>query len=339
MKTITFMDCVRIQALAGDGGDGCKAFRREKYEPHGGPAGGDGGRGGSVYLLGSKDVDSLLDLYYQPLQRAVSGEPGRGKDQYGRQGADRIIHVPLGTEVRDADTGVLLAEVLADGEQRLIARGGKGGLGNRHFATSSHRAPTETTPGQLGEKKKLLLEMKTVAHVGLVGYPNAGKSSLLRAISAARPTVGAYPFTTLHPVIGTLVYPDFTKLRVADIPGLIDGAHAGIGLGHDFLRHIVRTRFLLIVLDMAGVDGRNPVNDYRSLLKELKLYRADLLDRPRLIVANKMDLPAAAARLTEFKRRTRQRPLRLSAQSGLGVEELKTALQQAFSGPDTPVPP
>ncbi|MCX6997706.1 MAG: GTPase ObgE, partial [Kiritimatiellaeota bacterium] len=338
MKAITFMDRVRIQALAGNGGDGCKAFRREKYEPHGGPAGGDGGRGGSVFLRGDKDVDSLLDLYFQPLQRAEHGEPGRGKDQYGRHGADRVIRVPQGTEVRDAASGVLLAEVLADGEQRLIARGGKGGLGNRHFATSSHRAPTETTPGQRGEQKKLLLEMKTVADVGLVGYPNAGKSSLLRAISAARPKVGAYPFTTLHPVIGTVVYTDYAKLRVADIPGLIDGAHAGVGLGHDFLRHIERTRFLLIVLDMAGSDNRDPVDDYRNLLKELKLYRADLLDRPRLVVANKMDLPEAVLRLKEFKRRTRQKPLRLSAATGLGVAELKAALSKVFFDPAAPAP-
>ena len=233
----------------------------------------------------------------------------------------------------------LVVDLTQHGQEFVLCRGGRGGLGNRNFATARRQTPRFAQPGEPGGEGDYLLEMRLIAEVGLVGYPNAGKSSLLRAISAARPTVGAYPFTTLHPVIGTVVYPDFSKLRVADIPGLIDGAHAGIGLGHDFLRHIVRTRFLLIVLDMAGVDGRNPVNDYRSLLKELKLYRADLLDRPRLIVANKMDLPAAAARLTEFKRRTRQRPLRLSAQSGLGVEELKTALQQAFSGPDTPVPP
>ena len=338
MKAITFMDRVRIQALAGNGGDGCKAFRREKYEPHGGPAGGDGGRGGSLYLRGDKDVDSLVDLYFQPIQRAEHGEPGRGKDQYGHQGADRVIHVPLGTEVRDAETGLLLTEVLADGEERLIARGGRGGLGNRHFATSSHRAPTETTPGQPGEQKKLLLVMKTVADVGLVGYPNAGKSSLLRAISAARPKVGAYPFTTLHPVIGTVVYTDYAKLRVADIPGLIDGAHTGLGLGHDFLRHIERTRFLLIVLDMAGVDGRNPVDDYRNLLKELKLYRADLRDRPRLVVANKMDQPEAALRLKEFKRRTRLKPLLLSAETGQGVDELKAELHGIFFDPATPAP-
>jgi len=330
MKTITFVDYAKIQALAGNGGDGCRAFRREKYEPHGGPAGGDGGHGGSVVLRADKNCSSLLDLYFQPLQRAEHGEPGRGKDQYGRHGKDRVALVPLGTEVRDAETGAWLGEVVADGAELLVARGGKGGLGNRHFATSSYQAPTETTLGERGEQKKLILEMKTVADVGLVGYPNAGKSSLVRAISPARPKVGAYPFTTLHPVIGTVIYDDFRKIYVADIPGLIEGAHTGHGLGHDFLRHIERTRFLLIVLDMAGTEGRNPVEDYRHLLAELKLHRADLLERPRKIVANKMDLPEAGERLKEFKRRTRQKVMEISAETGLGIEGLKAELHRHF---------
>lgn len=330
MKTITFVDRVRMQAQAGNGGNGCRAFRRDKYEPHGGPSGGDGGHGGSVTLRADKNCASLLDLYFQPIQRAVHGEPGRGKDQYGRHGDDRIVRVPLGTEVHDAETGTWVGELVADGAELLVARGGKGGLGNRHFATSSHQAPTETTPGERGELKKLLLEMKTVADIGLVGYPNAGKSSLLRAISPARPKVGAYPFTTLYPVIGTVEYDDFKRIRVADIPGLIEGAHEGIGLGHDFLRHIERTRFLLIVLDMAGTEGRNPVEDYRHLLEELKLHRAELLERPRWIVANKMDLPEAAERLKEFKRRTRQKPLEISAETGLGITQLKDVLYHHF---------
>jgi len=330
MKTITFVDRVRVQVQAGNGGNGCRAFRRDKYEPHGGPSGGDGGHGGSVTLRADKNCASLLDLYFQPIQRAVHGEPGRGKDQYGRHGADRVVLVPLGTEVHDAETGAWIGELVADGAELLVARGGKGGLGNRHFATSSHQAPTETTPGERGEQKKILLEMKTVADVGLVGYPNAGKSSLLRALSPARPKVGAYPFTTLYPVIGTMEYDDFKRIQVADIPGLIDGAHEGIGLGHDFLRHIERTRFLLIVLDMAGTEGRNPVDDYRHLLAELKLHRAELLERPRRIIANKMDLPDAAERLKEFKRRTRQKPLEISAESGLGIAALKDELYRHF---------
>lgn len=330
MKTITFVDRLKLQAHAGNGGDGCRAFRRDKYEPKGGPSGGDGGRGGNVILRADKNCASLLDLYFQPIQRAEHGEPGRGKDQYGRHGADRVIPVPMGTEVSDAETGEWLGEVIADGAELLAARGGKGGLGNRHFATSSHQAPTESTPGERGEQRKLMLEMKTVADVGLVGYPNAGKSSLLRTISLARPKVGAYPFTTLYPNIGTVEYEDFKRIRVADIPGLIKGANEGIGLGHDFLRHIERTHFLLIVLDMAGTEGRNPVDDYRSLLEELKLHRAELLERPRKVVANKMDLPEAAELLKEFKRRTRQKVLEISAETGLGIAELKQALYDHF---------
>jgi GTP-binding protein len=330
MKTITFVDRCQVQVVAGNGGDGCRAFRREKYEPYGGPAGGDGGRGGSVTLRATKNCASLLDVYFQPIQRAGHGEPGRGKDQYGRHGDDRIVLVPMGTEVSEAETGAWLGEVIADGAELLVARGGKGGLGNRHFATSSHQAPTETTPGERGETKKLLLEMKTVADVGLVGYPNAGKSSLLRAISLARPKVGAYPFTTLYPNIGTVEYEDYKRVRVADIPGLLKGAHEGIGLGHEFLRHIERTQFLLIVLDMAGTEDRNPVDDYRNLLEELKLHRAELLERPRKIVANKMDLPEAAEKLKEFKRRTRQKVLEISAATGLGIAELKQALYAHF---------
>jgi len=330
MKTITFVDRLRLQVHAGNGGNGCRAFRRDKYEPHGGPSGGDGGRGGSVILRADKNCTSLLDLYFQPIQRAEHGEPGRGKDQYGRHGADRIVLVPMGTEVSDAETGVWIGEVIADGTEMLVARGGKGGLGNRHFTTSSHQAPTETTPGERGEQKKLMLEMKTVADVGLVGYPNAGKSSLLRVISPARPKVGAYPFTTLYPNIGTVEYEDYKCVRVADIPGLLKGAHEGFGLGHDFLRHIERTHFLLIVLDMAGTEGRNPVEDYRNLLEELKLHRAELLERPRKIVANKMDLPEAVENLKGFKRRTRQKVLQISAQTGLGIAELKQALYDHF---------
>ena len=330
MKIITFVDRVRLQVNAGNGGDGCRAFRRDKYEPEGGPSGGDGGRGGSVILRADKSCASLLDLYFQPIQRAEHGERGRGKDQYGKHGEDRIVLVPMGTEISDATTGEWIGEIIDDGAELLVARGGKGGLGNRHFVTSSHQAPVETTLGERGVQKKLLLEMKTVADVGLVGYPNAGKSSLVRMISLARPKVGAYPFTTLYPNIGTLEYEDFKRIRVADIPGLIKGAHEGIGLGHDFLRHIERTHFLLIVLDMAGTEGRNPVDDYRNLLEELKLHRAELLERPRMIVANKMDLPEAAPLLKEFKRRTRQKVLQISAETGLGIAELKTALYHHF---------
>lgn len=332
MKAITFVDRVRVYVYAGDGGNGCSSFRREKYVDKGGPDGGDGGRGGSVYLVASKDQASLLDLYYEPHQRAERGEHGRGKQCNGRAGRDRYVSVPCGTQVYDETTGEFLGEVINDGDTLLVARGGRGGLGNMHFATPSHRAPREHTPGEEGEKKVLRLELKTVADVGLVGYPNAGKSTLLRAITSARPKVAPYPFTTLHPIIGTLSFDDFQSLKIADIPGLIKDAHKGVGLGHDFLRHIERTKFLVYILDMAGTEGRNPVDDYRNLRRELKLYQPALLKRPSLVVANKMDLPEAAEHLGEFKRRTRIRPLEVSAEKGIGLDAFKAALRKQFFG-------
>jgi GTPase len=325
MKAVTFADRVTVQVHAGDGGNGCASFRREKYIPRGGPDGGDGGHGGSVYLRASHDTDSLINLFYQPIQRAKHGGPGRGKQCTGRNADDLYIRVPCGTEAR-LDTGEFVGEVVEEGQAVMIARGGKGGLGNMRFTTSTHRAPTKCTPGEDGEHKVVVLELKTVADVGLVGYPNAGKSTLLRAISPARPKVAAYPFTTLHPVIGTVVFEDFRGLKVADIPGLIDGAHEGVGLGHDFLRHIVRTKFLLFVLDMAGVDGRNPTDDFRSLKNELKHYDKDLPKRASLVVANKMDLPESKKFLSEFKRKTRLKPLEVSAATGDGIEEVKKRL-------------
>ncbi|MFH0953444.1 MAG: GTPase ObgE [Verrucomicrobiota bacterium] len=329
MKGITFADRVRIQVYAGNGGDGSVSFRREKYIPYGGPDGGDGARGGSVFLRASTDTASLLDLYYQPLQRATHGGQGRGRQCNGRDGEDLYIKVPCGTVARVAETDEPVGEVLKAGDELLVAQGGRGGRGNMHFATPSHQAPRESTPGTPGERKTLILEMKTVADIGLVGYPNAGKSTLLRAISPARPKVAAYPFTTLHPVVGTMRFDDYAKITVADIPGLIDGAHKGVGLGHDFLRHIERTKFLLFVIDMAGVDGRNPSDDYLSLRKELKLYSEDLAQRPHLVVANKMDLPEAADFLKEFRRRTKQKAIQVSAAQGDGIEGLKTALRKA----------
>jgi GTP-binding protein len=328
MRAVTFKDRVLVHVYAGNGGNGCCSFRREKFIPKGGPDGGDGGRGGSVYLCASKDTGSLLDLYFQPHQRAGHGGHGGGKQCTGRNGRDLRVPVPCGTEVRLKETGERLGEVIRTGDELVVARGGAGGLGNMHFATPSHRAPTRCTPGGKGEQNTLVLEMKSVAEVGLVGYPNAGKSTLLRALTPARPRVAAYPFTTLHPVIGTVTYDDFTRLRIADIPGLMDGAHAGIGLGHDFLRHIERTSFLLFVVDLAGVDGRDPADDYAGLRKELELYGKDLAARPFLVVANKMDLPAARERYAEFVRRTHKRAMRISAETGEGIEALKKTLRQ-----------
>ena len=331
MKGVTFVDRVRAQVFAGNGGDGCASFRREKYIPLGGPDGGDGGDGGSIYMRGSHDAGSLLDLYYQPLRRAEHGGNGRSKQCTGRNGEDVYIDVPCGTVVRDFETGELIGEVLEKHDVLLVARGGRGGMGNMKFTSSTNRAPREFTHGTPGEIKKLLVELKTVADIGLVGYPNAGKSTLLAAVSRARPKIAAYPFTTLHPSIGTIDFGDFSTLRMADIPGLIDGAHKGVGLGHDFLRHIERTKFLLFVIDMAGVDGRNPVEDYRNLKKELKLYSKELAQRPFMVVANKMDLPEAAPQLKDFIRRTKVRPLQLSAAAGTGIAELKQMLRDRLS--------
>lgn len=330
MKTLTFVDRVRIQVFAGNGGNGVALFRREKFIPHGGPDGGDGGNGGSVFLRASKDEASLLDLHFAPLVRAEHGEHGRGKQQYGRNGQDKIVPVPLGTAVFDAETEELVGEVLQDGDMLKVAQGGKGGWGNIHFKTSTHQAPTEFTEGTPGDIRTLRLVMKTVAEVGLVGYPNAGKSTLLTQLSAARPKVAAYPFTTLHPQVGILKFDATHAIRVADVPGLIKGAHQGVGLGHDFLRHIERTAFLLFVIDMASVDGRDPTADFRSLREELKLYNPELAARPYLVLANKMDEPAARKNLAAFKRKTKEKPLAMSAELGEGVPELKARLFAQF---------
>jgi len=330
MKTPTFKDRVKLYVAAGNGGNGCASFRREKFVPKGGPDGGDGGRGGHVYLVVEPNVDSLLPLYYRPHQKATHGGRGRGKQCHGRNGTDLHIKVPLGTDVRLHGDGTLLGELVEEGQELLVAQGGKGGIGNIHYKTSSHQAPREFTEGELGEEKELLLELKIVADVGLVGYPNAGKSTLLRAISAARPKIAAYPFTTLNPIIGTVEYDDFKAVKVADIPGLIDGAHEGIGLGHDFLRHIERTKFLLFVIDMAGVDGRDPAEDYFNLRKELRLYREDLDHRPYAVIANKMDLPEAAENLEPFKQHVGTTSLEISAQAKQGINPVRTLLHDHF---------
>lgn len=325
MKPVTFIDRAKIRVHAGNGGNGCCSFRREKFVPKGGPDGGDGGHGGDVILLASKDVDSLIALYFQPHQRAEHGEPGSGQQCHGRNGKDLLIKVPPGTEAR-LENGELLGEVIEDGQTLRVAKGGRGGIGNPHFASSTHQTPREFTKGTPGEEQVLWLELKSVADVGLVGYPNAGKSTLLAAISSARPKTAPYPFTTLHPVIGTVIYDDYRRLRVADIPGLIDGAHRGVGLGHDFLRHIERTRFLVFVIDMAGVDGRRPWEDYASLRKELGLHRAELNQLPFVVAANKMDLEPAAENLKQFVAETGQPAVALSAETGEGIEAFKLAL-------------
>ncbi|MDD2235997.1 MAG: GTPase ObgE [Kiritimatiellae bacterium] len=326
MKGKAFKDRAKIYVSSGRGGNGAATFRREKFIPYGGPNGGDGGRGGHVFILADENLDSLLHLVYVPHQRARNGEAGMNRECHGKNADDLYVKVPPGTMVYD-DEGGFVGEVLHSGDQFMLAKGGRGGLGNCHFKTSTHQAPRECTPGEEGEQKTLQLELKLVADVGLVGYPNAGKSTLISKLSNAHPKIAPYPFTTLNPIIGTVMYDDFTSLRIADIPGLIDGANEGIGLGHAFLRHIERTRFLLFILDMAGVDGRDPAEDYINLRKELRLYRHELDARPYLLVANKMDLPEAWDNYKAFIEATGETPVSISAEAGEGVDLLKQQLK------------
>ncbi|WFB34875.1 GTPase ObgE [Kiritimatiellota bacterium B12222] len=337
MKAIVFRDQVKLYVSAGNGGDGSAYFRREKFVPLGGPSGGDGGNGGSVYLVGDENIDSLMDLYDHPHQRAEHGEKGGTNQCYGKKGQPLTIKVPRGTVVRlEEKDGPILGEVMDDGEELLIAKGGVGGKGNIHFKTSSNQAPKEFTLGTEGERRVLWLELKVIADVGLVGYPNAGKSTLLSKMTHAHPKVAAYPFTTLNPLIGTLEYRDFKRIRIADIPGLIDGAHDGIGLGHDFLRHIERTRLLAFVLDMGGVDGRDPVDDFKNLRKELKLYNSDLETRPYLVIANKMDEESADENLEKFIKETGETPIAVVAELGEGVDEIVKKFREVMFGDNPP---
>lgn len=333
MKPIVFRDQVKLYASAGNGGDGSAYFRREKFVPYGGPSGGDGGDGGDVILVGEEQLDNLLDLYDRPHQRAEHGEKGGNNQSTGRRGKTLRVPVPRGTIVRlEEKDGPVLGEVLEDGQELRVAKGGVGGKGNIHFKTSSNQAPKECTPGTEGEARTLWLELKLIADVGLVGYPNAGKSTLIRQLTHAHPKVAAYPFTTLYPVIGTLEFDDFRRVRVADIPGLIDGAHAGVGLGHDFLRHIERTRLLVFVLDMGGVDGRDPLEDFQRLREELRLHNPALEERPYFIVGNKMDDPRAEEHLERFERETGEHVLKTIAELGEGVDSLKAELHKRVFG-------
>jgi GTP-binding protein len=331
MKTRKFIDSMVILAAAGSGGNGCLAFRREKYIAKGGPDGGDGGRGGHVILRVDPNTDSLISLFFNPEQRAEKGQHGMGKRMHGRNGEDLVVLVPCGTEVRDASNGQLLCDLVEPGAEMIIAKGGRGGLGNPHWQTSTHQTPYEHTDGEPGEEKKIQLDVKLLADVGLVGFPNAGKSSILSQISHAHPKIGAYAFTTINPIIGTvMVGEDFetTSYRVADIPGIIKNAHQGVGLGLDFLRHIERATCLAIVVDMSGSEGRDPVEDYRTVRHEMKMYNPDLLERSMLVIANKMDLPESVENLKVFRRKTKTKPLPVSTETGEGLELLKTRLHQ-----------
>lgn len=386
-----FVDQVKVFAKAGDGGKGCVAFLREKFRPKGGPAGGNGGRGGNVILRATHDLNNLIDQYYAPRLIADNGKPGGGKEMDGRGGKHLVVRVPCGTLVwrlapenppveettpdsgesgdppilggdprpiiryaggvraqeidlsaeaealpedyrPPAETAELIADLTEDGQEFLLCHGGKGGLGNKNFATATRQTPRFAQPGEPGEEGEYRLELRLIAEVGLVGYPNAGKSTLLTAISRARPKVAAYPFTTLHPQIGIVEYEDYSRLTVCDIPGIIEGAHANVGLGHAFLRHIMRCRVLVIVIDMAGTDDREPWEDYASILSELEQYHASLLEKPRLVVANKTDEPTAEQNLKEFKHRTGERNvIEIAAAFDVGIDRFKQAIKEAVT--------
>jgi GTPase len=332
MKHVVFKDRVKLYVRAGNGGNGSVSFRREKYIPFGGPDGGDGGHGGSVILVCDSNEDSLLPLYYQPHQRATHAGHGMGSDRHGRNGENNMVKVPCGTVVRDAETNEVLGELLEEGEELLIAKGGKGGLGNVRFKSSVNQAPRQFTEGVKGEERVLWLELKLVADVGLVGYPNAGKSTLLSHLTSAHPKIAPYPFTTINPIIGTLIYENFNKLRIADIPGLIDGAHEGVGLGHEFLRHIERSRYLIFVIDIAGIDERDPVDDFNHLKNELYLHREELSCTPYLVVANKMDEPGAEEALERFREATGELVYPICAELGEGLEPVRKHLYGHFFG-------
>jgi GTP-binding protein len=324
-----FIDEAKIEIHAGKGGDGAASFRREKYVPKGGPDGGDGGRGGSVWARADRNVNTLVDYHFARLHRADHGKRGMGADCNGRSGEDIVLRMPVGTLIRDAAAGDLVADLAMDGERALLARGGRGGLGNLHFRSSINRAPRQFTRGEPGESRKLALELRVLADVGLLGLPNAGKSTFIRAVSAARPKVADYPFTTLEPSLG-MVRVGESSFVVADIPGLIEGAAEGAGLGHQFLRHLARTRLLLHIIDIAPFDPEaDPVRDAKAIAAELKKYDAKLSRRPRWLVFNKMDLaPDADQRVARLVRALRwKRPwFKVSAISGKGCGEVMKAI-------------
>jgi GTP-binding protein len=334
-----FIDEAVIQVKAGDGGRGMASFRREKFVPMGGPDGGDGGRGGSVIAVADRNINTLLDFRYARVHHARNGEPGRGADQYGKGAEDIVLRVPVGTLITDLANGGVVADLTADGEQAMLAKGGQGGLGNIHFKSSTNRAPRQHTLGEPGEERELKLELKVLADVGLLGMPNAGKSTFIRAVSNARPKVADYPFTTLHPNLGVVRATDTVDFVIADVPGLIEGAADGAGLGTQFLKHLARTRLLLHLVDIAPYDPAvDPVKDARAIVAELKKYDPALHAKPRWLVLNKSDLIEDAAerdrRVKDIKRRLRWKgPVFLvSGMSGQGCRDLVRQVGEYLAG-------
>jgi len=344
-----FVDEATIDVIAGNGGSGCMSFRREKFIPFGGPNGGDGGRGGSVFAVGDRNLNTLIDFRYARRHEARNGENGRGSDQFGAAADDIVLRMPVGTIIKDAETGDVIAELLEPDARVLLVKGGDGGFGNLHFKSSTNRAPRQKTPGWPGEQRKLRLELRVLADVGLLGMPNAGKSTLIAAVSNARPKIADYPFTTLHPNLGVVRVGPEQSFVVADIPGLIEGAAEGAGLGHLFLRHLQRTHLLLHIVDLAPFDeGVDPVAQAKAIVKELKKYDESLHDKPRWLVLNKLDMVPAEereARVKDFVKRLRWKGpvFRISALTREGCEGLVQAVYQHVAAvrhvvPDAPDP-
>jgi GTP-binding protein len=331
-----FIDEVKIFVKAGNGGNGCLAFRREKFVPRGGPSGGDGGRGGDVTLVASQHYNTLLHFRFNPEHKAERGRHGEGSNRTGREGASIDVPTPVGTVVYDAATGELLHDFTQSGDRFVVAHGGRGGRGNARFATSTHQAPTEHEAGKLGEERHLRLELKLLADVGLAGFPNAGKSTLISRISAARPKIADYPFTTLEPNLGVVSTGDDRTFVVADIPGLIEGAHLGHGLGVQFLRHIERTRLLVHLVDVSEASGRDPMHDFEIVMTELASFSESLVEKPMIVVATKLDAAQDPERIASLERLAKQRGLpfyKISSVTGEGIEALKRAMADVVLAP------
>ncbi len=323
-----FVDQVTVTLKAGRGGDGCVSFRREARVPKGGPDGGRGGDGGSIAFYADENISSLAYFRFHPILKAKNGAPGEGSNRQGKRGADVRLAVPVGTVIKEADGGAVLADLAAHSEEYIAARGGKGGRGNASYATSTHQTPREWQPGRPGEQKELFLELKLIADVGLVGFPNAGKSTLISKISAARPLIADYPFTTLTPNLGVVDIGEYRSFVVADIPGLIEGAHLGQGLGIRFLRHIERTKVLVHVVDVSPYTGRDPLEDFRVILKELEAFSPEVAARPQIIAANKVDLLGQGrSRLVRLRRMAARRKIPLYAISALKREGLRPLVE------------
>ncbi len=320
-----FIDRVKIKVKAGDGGNGVTAFRREKFVPRGGPSGGDGGVGGSVWMEADEGLNTLLHLRFNPEHKADRGRHGEGSNRFGKDGEDTVIRVPVGTQVFNAETKELLVDFTEAGQRFLIAKGGKGGWGNAHFATPTRRAPKFHYTGRPGDEKELQLELKLIADVGLVGFPNAGKSTLISVISAAKPKIADYPFTTLEPNLGVVDLGDFRTFVVADIPGLIEGASDGAGLGDRFLRHVERTKLMLHLVDVSSLEGRDPLEDYRIINRELANYNEDMADRPQIVIATKIDALDDPERLESLRAvagRDGKEFIAISSVANKGLKEL-----------------